>query len=57
MMGSRFTRARCGHTDGGGEASSGPNGDVARTVAFLAGEDSGFTTGHYIPVDGGVSMD
>jgi 3-oxoacyl-[acyl-carrier protein] reductase len=31
--------------------------EVARTVAFLAGEDSGFTTGHYIPVNGGLSMD
>jgi 3-oxoacyl-[acyl-carrier protein] reductase len=31
--------------------------DVARTVAFFASEDSGFTTGHYIPVNGGVAMD
>ena len=31
--------------------------DVARTVAFFASEDAGFTTGHYIPVDGGVAMD
>ncbi len=31
--------------------------DVAKTVAFLASEDSGFTTGHYIPVNGGLSMD
>jgi 3-oxoacyl-[acyl-carrier protein] reductase len=31
--------------------------EVARTVAFLASEDSGFTTGHYIPVNGGLSMD
>jgi NAD(P)-dependent dehydrogenase (short-subunit alcohol dehydrogenase family) len=31
--------------------------DVARTVAFFAGEDAGLTTGHYIPVNGGVSMD
>ena len=31
--------------------------DVARTVAFLASEDSGFTTGHYLPVNGGVAMD
>jgi NAD(P)-dependent dehydrogenase (short-subunit alcohol dehydrogenase family) len=31
--------------------------DVARTVAFLASEDSGFTTGHCIPVNGGVTMD
>ena len=33
-----------------------PN-EVAGTVAFLASEESGFTTGHYIPVDGGVGMD
>jgi 3-oxoacyl-[acyl-carrier protein] reductase len=32
-------------------------GDVARTVAFFASDDAGFTTGHYIPVDGGVGMD
>jgi NAD(P)-dependent dehydrogenase (short-subunit alcohol dehydrogenase family) len=31
--------------------------EVARTVDFLASEDSGFTTGHYLPVNGGVSMD
>ena len=31
--------------------------DVARTVAFFASEDSGFTTGHCIPVNGGVAMD
>jgi 3-oxoacyl-[acyl-carrier protein] reductase len=31
--------------------------DVARTVAFFASEDSGFTTGHYIPLSGGVTMD
>jgi NAD(P)-dependent dehydrogenase (short-subunit alcohol dehydrogenase family) len=31
--------------------------EVAKTVAFLASEDSGFTTGHYIPVNGGLSMD
>jgi 3-oxoacyl-[acyl-carrier protein] reductase len=31
--------------------------DVAKTVAFLASEDSGFTTGHYIPVNGGLAMD
>ena len=31
--------------------------DVARTVAFFASEDSGFTTGHSIPVNGGASMD
>ena len=31
--------------------------EVAKTVAFLAGEDSGFTTGHYLPVNGGLAMD
>jgi 3-oxoacyl-[acyl-carrier protein] reductase len=31
--------------------------DVAKTVAFLASEDSGFTTGHYVPVNGGLAMD
>jgi NAD(P)-dependent dehydrogenase (short-subunit alcohol dehydrogenase family) len=31
--------------------------EVARTVGFLASEDSGFTTGHYLPVNGGLSMD
>ncbi len=31
--------------------------DVARTIAFLASEDSGFTTGHYLPVNGGLAMD
>ena len=31
--------------------------DVARTIAFFASEDSGFTTGHCIPVNGGVIMD
>jgi NAD(P)-dependent dehydrogenase (short-subunit alcohol dehydrogenase family) len=31
--------------------------DIARTVAFLASDDSGFTTGHCIPVNGGVEMD
>ncbi len=31
--------------------------DVAKTIAFLASEDSGFTTGHCIPVNGGVTMD
>ncbi|WP_430331799.1 SDR family NAD(P)-dependent oxidoreductase [Rhodococcus sp. ACT016] len=33
-----------------------PN-EVAKTVAFLASEDSGFTTGHYLPVNGGLAMD
>ena len=31
--------------------------EVARTVAFLASGDSGFTTGHYLPVNGGLAMD
>jgi len=31
--------------------------DVAKMVAFLASEDSGFTTGHYLPVNGGLEMD
>ncbi|NDV11051.1 SDR family oxidoreductase, partial [Rhodococcus sp. IEGM 248] len=31
--------------------------EVAKTVAFLASEDSGFTTGHSLPVNGGLSMD
>jgi NAD(P)-dependent dehydrogenase (short-subunit alcohol dehydrogenase family) len=31
--------------------------EVATTVAFLASEDSGFTTGHYLPVNGGLAMD
>jgi 3-oxoacyl-[acyl-carrier protein] reductase len=31
--------------------------EVAQTVAFLASEASGFTTGHYLPVNGGLAMD
>ena len=31
--------------------------EVAKTVAFLASEDSGFTTGHYLPVNGSLAMD
>jgi 3-oxoacyl-[acyl-carrier protein] reductase len=31
--------------------------DIARVVAFLAGEDSGFLTGLTIPVEGGLAMD
>jgi NAD(P)-dependent dehydrogenase (short-subunit alcohol dehydrogenase family) len=31
--------------------------DIAKVVAFLASEDSGFTTGHYLPVNGGLAMD
>lgn len=30
--------------------------DVARTISFFASDDAGFTTGHTIPVDGGVAM-
>lgn len=31
-------------------------GEVADTIAFLAGDGSGFTTGHYIPVSGGFGI-
>jgi NAD(P)-dependent dehydrogenase (short-subunit alcohol dehydrogenase family) len=31
--------------------------EVAHTIAFLASEESGFTTGHYLPVNGGIAMD
>ena len=31
--------------------------EVAGTVAFLASEESGFTTGHYLAVNGGLAMD
>ena len=31
--------------------------EVATTVAFLASADSGFTTGHYLEVNGGLAMD
>lgn len=31
--------------------------DVARTLAFFASDDAGFTTGQYIPVNGGLEMD
>ena len=31
--------------------------DVAKVIAFLASEASGFTTGHYLPVNGGLAMD
>jgi 3-oxoacyl-[acyl-carrier protein] reductase len=31
--------------------------EVAKALAFLASEDSGFTTGHYFPLDGGLTMD
>jgi 3-oxoacyl-[acyl-carrier protein] reductase len=30
--------------------------EVAKTVAFLAGEDSGFITGHCLEVNGGLAM-
>ena len=33
-----------------------PN-EVANTIAFFASEESGFTTGHYLPVNGGLAMD
>ncbi len=31
--------------------------EVAYTVAFLASENAAFTTGHYLPVNGGLGMD
>ena len=31
--------------------------EVANTIAFLASEGSGFTTGHYLPVNGGLAID
>jgi 3-oxoacyl-[acyl-carrier protein] reductase len=31
--------------------------EVAETVAFLASEDSGFTTGHYLLMNGGLAME
>jgi 3-oxoacyl-[acyl-carrier protein] reductase len=31
--------------------------EVAETVAFLASEQSSFTTGHYLPVNGGLEME
>ncbi len=31
--------------------------EVAKTVAFLASAESGFTTGHYLEVNGGLAMD
>ncbi|WP_326837069.1 SDR family oxidoreductase [Amycolatopsis rhabdoformis] len=31
--------------------------EVARTVAFFAGDEAGFTTGTYAPVNGGIAFD
>ena len=31
--------------------------EVAKTIAFLASEDAGFTSGAYVPVNGGLAMD
>jgi NAD(P)-dependent dehydrogenase (short-subunit alcohol dehydrogenase family) len=31
--------------------------EVARTVAFFAGDEAAFTTGTYAPVNGGLAMD
>ncbi len=31
--------------------------DIAKVITFVASEDSGFTTGHYLPVNGGLAMD
>jgi len=31
--------------------------EVAQTIAFLASEDAAFTTGAYVPVNGGLAMD
>jgi 3-oxoacyl-[acyl-carrier protein] reductase len=31
--------------------------EVAKTVAFLASEDSGFITGHCVEINGGLAMD
>jgi 3-oxoacyl-[acyl-carrier protein] reductase len=31
--------------------------EIAKMVAFLASEDAGFTTGAYVPVNGGLAMD
>ena len=31
--------------------------EIANTIAFLASEESGFTTGHYLEVNGGLAMD
>src|SRR5690349_11381341 len=31
--------------------------EMPHTVVFFASAESGFTTGHYLPVNGGLSMD
>jgi len=31
--------------------------DIAKVIAFVSSEESGFTTGHYLPVNGGLAMD
>ena len=31
--------------------------DIAKVIEFVASEQSGFTTGHYLPVNGGLAMD
>ena len=31
--------------------------DIAKVIAFVASEESGFPTGHYFPVNGGLAMD
>jgi hypothetical protein len=31
--------------------------DIARVIAFIASDDSGFMTGTYAPVNGGLAMD
>ena len=31
--------------------------EVAKTVAFLASDDSGFINGHYLAINGGLAME
>ncbi|HKV00825.1 MAG TPA: SDR family oxidoreductase, partial [Ktedonobacteraceae bacterium] len=31
--------------------------DIAHVIAFFASDDSGFMTGTYVPVNGGLTMD
>jgi 3-oxoacyl-[acyl-carrier protein] reductase len=31
--------------------------DISRAIAFLTSDDSGFMTGTYMPVNGGMSME